>query len=166
MARNSLPIVLSVLSFVLAAFALGWNIYRDVVLKPRAKISVAKAMIVSEFSERQDKLIISAVNFGPGKIRLNIIRFMQRSFFQRIFRNGKFGALIHDYRNPISGQLPIALEVGEKVDLIFPWDKELICSKAPTHIGIQDSFGRIHWAPKDQVAKANKQWVADWSEHP
>ena len=161
---DQVAIVLSLISLIIAAFSLGWNIYRDIILKPRAKVSVSKATLVSEVITPQDKLMISAVNFGPGKIRLGIIRFMHRTILARLRRNWTHGVIIHDYKNPLSGQLPVTLDVGESVDLVFPWDKENLCSRAPTHIGIRDSFGRTHWAPISYVQKVNKQWVKEFGE--
>lgn len=162
MTNIALPIIISILSFVLAAISLGWNVYRDVVLKPRARVTVAKAVVASELLLSQDVLIISAVNLGPGRLRLNIIRFMHRSLLQRILRKWRHGVLIHDYRNRLSGQLPATLEVGDSLDLLFPWGAELICASSPTHIGIKDSFGRTHWAAKSDVAKVNKEWSSEF----
>jgi hypothetical protein len=157
-----IAIVISCFSFGVAALSLGWNIYRDVILKARVKVSVAKMIVASEGMASSNKLLISAVNFGPGKIRLNIIRYMHSSLMKRLFRTWEHGVLIHDYRNPLSGQLPITLDIGEKIDLIFPWDKENICSAKPTHIGIADSFGRTHWSPSKEVKKCLDAWERDF----
>ncbi len=98
MTSNEIAILISFASFGVATIALGWNIYRDIVLKPRLRVSVAKVMITSEVIDPSDKFMISAVNFGPGKIRFSIIRFMHSSVFKKIFRKWKYGVLIHDYR--------------------------------------------------------------------
>lgn len=155
-------ILISSFSFGVAALSLGWNIYRDVILKAKVKVSVRKVVVASEGRQPSKKLLISAVNFGPGKIRLNIIRFMHSSLLQRLFKTWEHGVLIHDYRNPLSGQLPITLDIGEKVDLLFPWDEENICSSRPTHIGIADSFGRTHWCPRKEVHKSLNDWEFDF----
>jgi len=164
MNKDEIAIIISLTSLGIAAIALGWNIYRDVVLKPRLRVSVAKVMIGSEVMPASDKFMISAVNFGPGKIRLSIIRFMHSSIFKKIFRKWKHGVLIHDYRNPLSGQLPSTLDVGEKIDLIFAWDAECLCAQNPSHIGVADSFGRTHWAPKKEVKKVISQWKQEFGE--
>lgn len=158
MPNDKIAILISGLSFGVAALSLGWNIYRDVVLKPRAKVSVARVVVASEVMPRETKLKISAVNHGPGPVRLNIIRFMKSSIWCRLLGKWNHGFLIHDYRNPLSGQLPKTLEVGETIDLLFPWDEENICSVNPTAIGIADSFGRTHWAKNKDL----KRLMADW----
>ena len=162
MNKEELAIIISVLSLGVAALALGWNIYRDVILKPRLRVTVKKSSIAQEGRPNSTHFMISAVNFGPGVIRLNIIRFMHSSLFKKIFKKWKHGVLIHDYTNPLSGQLPSTLDIGEKIDLVFPWDAECLCGRSPTHIGIADSFGRTHWAPKKEVKKVIKQWKEEF----
>ena len=87
---------------------------------------------------------------------------MNSSIFKKLLKKSKHGVLIHDYKNPLSGQLPSTLDVGEKIDLIFPWDSELLCNNEPSHIGISDSFGRTHWAHKNEVKKVIKFWKEDF----
>lgn len=152
---ESVAITLSVVSLLIAATSLGWNIYRDVVLKPRVKVSVSKAAVGSEGRGLKDHLMISAVNFGPGKVQLNIIRFLHRS---RMLKKQRHGVLIHDYENPLSSKLPATLEVGEEATYLFPWNSENLCSRTPSHVGIRDSFSRTHWAPSKEVKKVNDEW--------
>lgn len=154
-------ITLSVVSLLIAATSLGWNIYRDVVLKPRVKVSVSKAAVGSEGCGLRDYLTISAVNFGPGKVQLNIIRFLHRS---RMLKQQRHGVLIHDYENPLSSKLPATLEVGEQVTYLFPWNSENLCSRTPSHIGIRDSFDRTHWAPSNEVKKVIEEWQQAFGE--
>lgn len=163
METDQLAILIAGLSFGVAAFSLGWNIYKDIILKPTAKASADRVLMASEVMPQQMKLKISAVNHGPGPIRLNIIRFIKTSLWKRLFRKWTHGVIIHDYRNPLSGQLPVTLEVGETVDLIFPWDAENICSVNPTSIGIADSFGRTHWAKRKNVRKLMEHWRSDFA---
>ncbi|MDZ7660927.1 hypothetical protein [Thiohalophilus sp.] len=162
MNKEEIALIISMLSFGVAALALGWNIYRDVILKPRLQVTVKKSLIAREGRPNTTHLMISGVNFGPGAIRLNIIRFMHSFIFSKLLKKWRHGVLIHDYRNPLSGQLPTSLEIGEKIDLIFPWDEECLCSSKPTHIGLADSFGRTHWASKKEVKKVIKEWEADF----
>lgn len=154
-------IILSVVSLLIAATSLGWNIYRDVVLKPRVKVSVSKSSVGSEGRGLKDHLMISAVNYGPGKVQLNIIRFLHSA---RLLKKQKHGVLIHDYTNPLSSKLPATLEVGEEVHYLFPWDAENLCSRSPSQIGIRDSFSRTHWAPSKEVKKVNYEWQQSFAD--
>lgn len=44
---NQAPLVVSILSIVMAAFALGWNVYRDVVLKAHMKVAVSTMTMIN-----------------------------------------------------------------------------------------------------------------------
>ncbi len=102
--------------------------------------------------------MISGTNFGPGKIRVSIIRWKKASLLSRLRRTAEYGFLIHDYKNPISGKLPITLEVGERVDLIFPYEKESILARHPTRVGLRDYFGRDHWVPRKVLKAAQAEY--------
>ncbi len=64
------------------------------------------------------------------------------------------GFLIHDYKNPLSGQLPVTLDIGERVDLIHPFEKDCVFLHRPTRVGLRDNFGRDHWAPRKLLRRA------------
>lgn len=79
-----------------------------------------------------------------------------------MLRREQHAFLIHDYTNPLSGQLPKKLEVGEGLDLLFPYDVDCMLKEGYSHIGINDSFGRVHWAPKKQVKETIEKWRSDY----
>jgi len=162
MDSNTIAILVSFLSLAIAGASLGWNIYRDVVLKPRAKVSVTRIVLVPPHAPNSTNLKISAVNHGPGTIRLNIIRFKNATRSQRIRRKWTHGILNHDWENPLSGQLPKSLEVGEAIDLLFPWTDDNLFLRRPTHVGIMDSFGRTHWCSRKDVIKTQESWDEDF----
>jgi len=139
-------------------FALGWNVYRDVILKPRVKVSVAKATLIMPHGPNTDHLTIKAVNHGPGQVRLNTIRFKRLSLFGRLLKRSQYGVIVHDYENPLSGTLPKMLEVGDTLSFFFPWDRDSFLSSKPTHLGLDDTFGRFHWASKRELKTAYKEW--------
>lgn len=163
MEQNTIAILISGISLTIAGLSLGWNIYRDVILKPRVRVTVYKSMIGSEIIPMTEKLCISAVNYGPGSVRLRMVRFKKSTFKTRLSRSTAEGYVVHDYHNPLSGQLPKSLEVGETITLIFPWDNTNVFAESPTHIGICDSFGRDHWAKKGQVQKTLEQWRSQFA---
>lgn len=157
-------IILSVLSICVAGLALGWNIYRDVVLKARVRVELSVGLMGSEIMETTRKIILSATNFGPGKIRLSIVRTKSTSILRRLRGSSFYGFVIHDYKNPFSGQLPTTLEVGEKVDLVFAFAKDAFLKADWTHVGFRDTFGREHWAPRKAVRKARADWKEEFGD--
>lgn len=165
MNKDTIAIFISSASIIVAAFALGWNIYRDIILKARLKVACMVGFITyHNLKQPLDRVILSATNFGPGKIRCSMIFLRNTSILKRIFRKTKYAALIHNYTDPLSGQLPCELEVGEGRDFLFTFDKDCFLSEKWTHIGIKDSFGRIHWARKSNLKTAKQMYKDKFGE--
>lgn len=159
MSTEAIAIIISCCSIVMAAVSLGWNIYRDVVLRARLKVKFGiRKLVGGTLPEPQDKVVLSVVNMGPGTIKCTMIHWRNTGIYKRLTRKSTQGVLIHDYSNPLSGQLPCKLEVGENTDFLFPIDDDCILGIGVTHIGIADSFGRTHWAQRKEVLEAIKRY--------
>lgn len=155
-----MPIWISLLALCIGAVSLGWNIYRDVVLKPRLKMRFSFSQILRPgFSKPLDTLVLSATNFGPGSINCSMIRLKEAPLWRRLLRQTKHAFMIYDYENPLSGKLPVCLEVGQSLDLLIRWQEDCFLRNTITHIGLSDSFGRTHWASYRDVRKARKLYV-------
>jgi len=164
MSDSDIAIVISVFSVLVAAFSLGWNIYRDVILKPRVRVDFGVRTIVQHGNpHKPEYVILTATNHGPGVVILSMVQMKDSSIIKRIFRNVKYAVVMDGYTDPLSAQLPCKLEVGEKIDLLFTYDKECMLKKGWSHIGISDSFGRVHWAKSKQIKEAIDKWRKDFS---
>lgn len=165
METEVIALLLSVFSISVAALALGWNIYRDVILKPKLKVDFGIKKIVHQtFTEPLTKLIITATNFGPGRIKCSMIQFMNAPLWRRLLRKTEYAVILSDSENPMSRKLPATLEVGDQIDLILPYDKDCFLSSPCTHIGVSDFFRRVHWAPTKQVKKAREQYLKEFGK--
>lgn len=161
MARENFAILISFLSLAIAAVALGWNIYRDVYLRARLKVSFGLRTIHSpSFSKPIWRFVLSVTNLGPGKVKIQMVQLRDYSFWKRIRRKCRQAVLIHDYSHPLGGHLPYELEVGAGMDLTFPVepppDENSFLKDGFTHIGISDSFGRVHWSTRKDMEEARK----------
>jgi hypothetical protein len=88
---------------------------------------------------------------------------MKKSSLLRIlFRRVEHFSVIQDYTNPLCFKLPHRMNMAEKINLIFPYDRDCFLDSRPTHIGVNDSFGRAHWAPRRQVRKAIAEYEKDF----
>ena len=131
-------------SLLVAALALGWNIYRDLVLKPRLKVSFGiKGIVGGPFSKTMTYVVLSLTNFGPGSVKCGIIFYKKTSLFLRLRKKVEQGFIVHDYENPLSAQLPCRIEVGEGADFLFSITEDCFLSKDITHIGIRLSLIHI-----------------------
>lgn len=157
--------IISTFALILAGLSILWNVYRDILLKPKLKVNIQISQLIQPGNSRSPTFIdITATNHGPGSIICESIWMKKRSFWRWLFRKKKVAFILHDYTNPLSGKLPKKLEVGEKIMLLFPHKEKMFLAYKPTHVGIMDSFGRMHWASKKSLKEAEKSYLKDFSE--
>lgn len=162
-----LPIAISCASLILACVALGWNIYRDVVLKARVRVSLAVVRMVSRGSSPQvgDRYVrINATNYGPGPVKIDLIVAQGASFRQRLTRRPQHFVILTDAENVLSGTLPHRLQVGETLTLLLPYNRKSFLGSEATRVGVADSFGRSHFAPTRDWRTAKVQFLADYED--
>ncbi len=160
---EAIALGISLVSLVLAAISLGWNIYRDIILKPRVHVSFNMAVVFHPTLGNKSYLMVSATNHGPGNVRLTMAWLQQTPLWRRIFRCTKHAALLYDYHNPLSGKLPKVLEVGDSLDLLFLPDEKCFITEPWTHVGVGDSFGRKHWLLESRSRKPGETFINDLS---
>ena len=154
---------ISLAALVVSVFSLGWNFYRDVILKPRLKVETAISNVVQTGRDLQTFISISAVNLGPGTIICNGILGKKRHllrFWKR--KNKRYFYVVEDFENPLNKPFPQKLEVGDILTQLLRYNKEAFLSLEPTHIGFRDTFGRMHWASRRSLKKAKKNFFKDF----
>ena len=155
--------VIALLALVVSGFSIFWNIYRDILLKARMKVRVQVSEIIQPGSTQRNSFIdIMATNHGPGVITCESIYARRRALFRWL--KPRYLFIVPDYTNPLSTQLPKKLEVGEKITLFLPYKEKAILARKPTHLGIRDSFGRVHWADSNSLKIAIKTYLTHFSE--
>mgnify|MGYP001615179324 CR=1 FL=1 len=73
------------------------------------------------------------------------------------------GRVMNDYRNPMSTQLPVPLEVGQRFNVLLPYSKDGLLAQEFSRIGLGDSFGRTHWASRKDLGVARIQYKKDFA---
>jgi len=158
-----IAILISIISVLIASISLGWNIYRDVVLKAKVVVTFNVVHIIHEtLPNKPQYLSLTATNFGPGPVNMSMICAKEAQLWRRLLRKTRHAVITPDYTNPMSAKLPHKVEVGDKIDLLLPYDKDCFLGSVFTHVGISDYFGRIHWAPWKQLKGAYKKWGEDF----
>jgi len=159
-----LPIAISCLSLIVAAVALGWNIYRDLILKPRLKVrfSISK-LAMQGVDEHPIFFRLSATNWGPGAIVCNMIVYKYCPWFGFLKWNKEQGVVIYDFSNRLNEKLPKKMEVGDTMDQLLGYKIDSVLSQKITHVGFIDSFGRQHFAPRKDVKDAVNQFKKDFN---
>ena len=163
--RQWAAIAISLLSFVLAGIALGWNVYRDVVLKARVKVSFSVSRVVG-FGQRvgqtPDFVTIAVTNHGPGIVRVDNIVGKSAPLWRRLAHRVQHFFIVPDFSNPLNPKLPVKLEVGDTIHILLPYDENSVLNGTATDIGVSDSFGRSHFSPRRQLREAKAQFAKDF----
>jgi hypothetical protein len=156
MDNSSLAILISLVSLLVAAFSLLWSVYKDIVLKPRLKVRFSVQKVVGGPLQSYDVLTFSATNFGPGKIRCEMLQLKSESLWRKFINKRREAVLLNDNTNPYATKLPCILDVTERGNFFIPFNESCFLNEQFTHIGVSDSYGRVHWTPKKQVDEAKK----------
>jgi hypothetical protein len=163
MSTAEFALLVSIFSVVIASLSLGWNIYRDVVLKARVDVSFAVVTLIDQSRrDRPQYLNIKATNFGPGVVTLSTIVVKDSRLWTRLMRQPRYAIITPDYTNPLSAKLPAKLEAGDKIELLLPYDKEAFLKERFNRVGLSDYFGRIHWARIREFKRARETWHKDF----
>jgi hypothetical protein len=136
--------------------ALGWNVYRDVLLKPRAKVLFAAVLVGTpgpEFARAHRWLEIRVTNHGPGPLNVTGCQMRIAPLWRRLLRRPELFVLLPDAYQGV--RPPQRIDVGETASFYFLPDLLLKpgshAYRKVTHIGVHDSFGRSHFAPKSDL---------------
>lgn len=162
---DQIAILISLFSVVVAGTSLGWNIYRDVVLKARVRVDFGVRLIIRDaMPERPKYIVLTATNFGPGAVNLSMIQAKYAPLRKKIGRSAEHAVVMWDHTNPLSVNLPTKVEPGDRVDFLLPYDDACMLKRDWTHVGISDFFGRVHWASSKQIKAARREWLKDFAQ--
>lgn len=165
MSTSLAALYVSIGSFLIAAFALGWNVYRDVVLKPRVRVSLnVSEIVVSGQGSQKQVVALSCVNLGPGDVFLKSVFAQNTSFWIRLTKRRKGYFVMHERSDGYGGSLPTRIGVGETLNLFWDYEPKCLLIHEFTKVGVVDSFGRAHWARRNQVERARRQYRADFPD--
>ena len=159
----------SILALSASFLSLGWNIYRDVVLKPRLKVAFGIKSMLREGEEHRlsemgpPLLILEITNHGPGEVVCSgaVAKTESFAFLRSLFGKLSYRFITPDFKHPLCFRLPYRIVVGEKIQIIFPYNQECFLAEAPMRIGINDSFDRTHWASRQELKRAIQQYRTD-----
>jgi hypothetical protein len=155
--HENLPIVISVIALVISVGSLVWNIYREILLKPRMRVRFWFSQIIMPARVTAPFLKLSVLNLGPGSNTVVGARVRVRPFFLSWFREENPATAIHNFNDPFCATLPAKMAPGETIMITFPIEGNRILDPKVLRIGIEDSFNRFHWAPRKDLKRARRR---------
>lgn len=167
------------LPLALSAVALGWNVYRNVIFKPRLAVSFFYAgrdrqgglanLTVGEPERFHSvhEVRLSIVNYGPGSVRCEYAVVRVRPAWQVLFGRSTWRMLLKP-DGTRHRELPAFIEAADRLELpmkgeAFFFDEDFF-KRNSSQVGVRDSYGRFPWAPKRDLREARKyirQWRAE-----
>ncbi len=163
MATEHIAIIISVFSVGVASVSLGWNIYRDIVLKAKVRVDFGVRILQHSSMPDSPKFVsIVATNYGPGPVNLNMILARYSPLWKRLLRKSEYAIITADYTNPTSAHLPAKVEAGDEITLLLPYNKDCLLNRDWTHVGLNDVYRRRHWAARKQIETARQEWIKDF----
>jgi hypothetical protein len=156
MTTAHVAIVISIVALLVSAANLGWSIYKEMGLRARVRVSVAVVEMIGQGKRGQKKILFRAVNMGPGEVHLTSLPLKSA---RRARKEGgyKWGSLL-----PEPGGLPVSLPVGKEAHIYVPYEDDCFLRVKHARVGVGDSFGREHWAPKEQLRAAEETYREDF----
>ena len=158
-------LAISLLALIVSFANLWWNMYRELALRGRLRVDFGvKEIIQAGCRQAVTRVVVSATNWGPGVVTVSMIAYKEASLWRRLLRRVKIGVIIWDYTDALSSRLPQKLEVGDTVNLTLKYGPEFKLNPGVTHVGLNDSFGRSHWAPICDIRRFRRDYQENFPE--
>jgi hypothetical protein len=154
-------LVISICSAIVSLAGFVWNVWSKFIY-PKAKVRVGFSYVnvihPSDHSLDYDLLSLSATNMGPGEVSLHSALVRTKRGFFKSHGHGLLNPLLSAHHRdrsdgPFSGGLPKTVVTGEIFSVYFVPNHTSLLKDNYDRIGFSDTFGRLHWAPKAQIAK-------------
>jgi hypothetical protein len=160
--RADVAIFISCLALMFTAAHFIWNVRKDRGgIRPRVQVNVVVAKIAAMDKDYGKAIMIRAVNLGPGEVHLTSLPLKSR-WRNRGGHGYKWGSVMPDPKAPYGNSLPVSLTVGKEALFLVPYDADSFLSVKHAHVGVGDSFGKNHWAPKKQLRRAEETYEEDF----
>jgi hypothetical protein len=152
--------IVSVVAIVLSSITLGWTIYKDVIRKPKFRISIAVKNIVSAGKPPDGPhIFLGALNVGPIPNRIGV-PFARKNWLKRRFTDHAHGTcfIYPNHSHWATTKSAARIEAGDTATFILPYEQGCFLEDDFSQVGMSDGFGIIHWAPRRELRKAQEAY--------
>jgi hypothetical protein len=167
MSAGEVALLISGFSLAISIFGFAWNI-RQNFLPVRPSVHVAFGIYRAVGGQNTNKRLcnLTVTNMGPGPVIVNacLMKLPGKWFGQ--YELGYINPIHDDPSSdnptsigPFSAELPAKLEPGEVKAFYFPFAKDAFLAKPMTRVGVDDTYGRLHWCKRGDVRKARLKFA-------
>jgi hypothetical protein len=155
-------IVISIVALVVACASLGWNIYKELSLKPRVRTSLKIGVgggDIARGRESVKKIVVSVRNIGPGEVNLTGMTLKPTKE-----QNNADSSWLPALTPPEAGgaSFPATLKAGQSTIFIFRYNKDSFLKERHVGFGLGDGYGRTHWVPTKDLRRAEEEHRNDY----
>lgn len=152
---------IAILALVTSVISITYTVIVD---KRRPKLKVSgdiRIVIVPGVGQQGSFFAIHATNHGPGRVNVLGVGLTHRSrlkrWYRRTIKRDETQAGLFETSPESPNQLPMWLEVGDRLTLFYPEDSNVLEeSEIFDCLYLYDSLGGKHWAQKDVFKSARK----------
>ena len=155
-------LVLSIVSLVIALVALFWNIYRDLLLRPRSRVTCHISIVDTRSVNLGTFINITLTNLGPGELVLDSIVVKTGGIRERMRNEPRYAVIINDYDNPMNPAMPTTVAVHRRVTQFLPFEQDCFVAQPVKRIGFIDTLNRYHWARHSDVEEVKREYVKEF----
>ncbi len=164
--QATIAIILSSVSLVMALISLLWNIYKEVLLRPRSSVVCGVSYINNGNKEFGPFIDLKLTNKGPGKIILTNIVVHNGGILRRLLRTQTKAAVMYDYTNGCNPRMPTEVTQYQSTTQYLDFNQECFLKDGATRFGFIDSLCRYHWAKRRYLRRLLAAYKRDFCSLP
>ena len=164
MNQATIALILSSLSIGIALTSLFWNIYKELLLRPRSFVVCGVSNIYHGGKTLGPFIDLRLTNRGPGKLVITNIVFFEGGFFRKLVGLQKMATINYDYENPYNSKLPEEVEQYHSYVQYLNYEKDCFLEQKVTRFGFIDPMNRYHWAKRRYLRKLRCRFEKDFRE--
>ena len=107
----TLAVVLSSASIAIALISLLWNIYKELLLRPRSMSSCGLSLVYADGKYSDRFIDLQLTNKGPGKLILTNIVCFEGGVLKKVIGKQQMATINYDWENAYNPRMPV--EVGQ-----------------------------------------------------
>ena len=149
--------VASVLSAVFSGGVLLWLIYQHLERPKIKNLRIGIEPVELTLPGEVPHVLVTGVNFGKDELKL--VRIAISTSFWKFRRSKRFNV-------PRNDTFPLAVAPGDYFNARFLTSRQasFLGLKDLKHFGVEDVYGKVHWAEIKSLKQAQKLWLKDYGE--
>jgi hypothetical protein len=154
----------SFVSVSVAFLALGWNVYRDVLLRARTKVTAYVSYVVSGEITTGPFITVRLTNLGPGRVVLTNLVVRRVGLWARLSKAQANATINYDHTNHFNVAFPLTVGEQDYTSQLLNFERECFLKFNWNRFGFMDSLNRYHYVRKKDLRELKRKYREDFSD--